>query len=105
MMLQVLIPLLALAAFEAAALTSNLEGFPQIMSNVCSATPGRTEKCEVELDVPASCVASSSSCPVVFFLHGAGGTNNGFAQRSTVHDRGVIGVYPQVSLITVHDTR
>lgn len=95
-MKQVLLPLMALAAFEAAALTSNPEGSPQIMSNVCSATPGRTEKCEVELDVPASCVAGvASSCPVVFFLHGAGGTNRGFAQASTVHDHGLIGVYPQ----------
>lgn len=84
------------------ALVSNPERSPQILNDttdVCIA-PGRTEACEVELDVPAACIAvddngaSSSSCPIVFFFHGAGGSNNGFA-RSGVHAASMIGVYPQ----------
>ena len=37
----------------------------------------------------------SSNCPIVFFFHGAGGTNDGFAKNSGIHDHNVIGVYPQ----------
>jgi len=97
---RVLLPLLALAAPPgSAALTSNPENSPQLIDGVCSATSGRTDSCEVELDVPASCAGSPSSCPIVFFLHGSGGTNNGFSRNSEVHGRGVIGVYPQVSLL------
>ena len=39
--------------------------------------------------------ASTSACPVVFFFHGAGGTNDWFGRTSGVHAEGVIGVYPQ----------
>ena len=60
-----------------------------------SRTDGRT-LCDVQLDVPSACVVSAaSSCPIVFFLHGAGGGNGGTANRSGVHDETVIGVYPQ----------
>lgn len=81
------------------ALISNTEQSPQLLSDtttICSAQ-GRTPTCQVELDVPASCVtnASSSECPIVFFFHGAGGTSNGFARKSAVHSENVIGVYPQ----------
>jgi len=81
-------------------LESNSPGSPQVLSdtyNVCMGQ-GRTAICEVELDVPASCVDSftgESSCPIVFFLHGAGGTNNGFASSSGVHEEEMIGIYPQ----------
>ena len=64
---------------------------------VCTAQ-GRTDKCEVELDVPSACIDSSSSssnCPIVFFFHGAGGNNDWFARTSDVHAQNVIGVYPQ----------
>jgi len=81
------------------ALASNPEASPQLLSDttdVCSSTQGRSSSCEVELDVPASCIDSSSSgCPIVFFFHGAGGTNNWFARTSGVHSQHVIGVYPQ----------
>ena len=81
------------------ALSSNAEESPQILSDtspVCSGTSGRTATCEVELDVPASCVSSEGSdCPIVFFLHGAGGNNEWFGKTSGVHSAGFIGVYPQ----------
>lgn len=82
------------------ALQSNPEESPQRLSDtttVCTASQGRTATCEVELDVPASCIVDggSSNCPIVFFFHGAGGTNNGFARQSGVHANNVIGVYPQ----------
>jgi poly(3-hydroxybutyrate) depolymerase len=55
--------------------------------------------CEVELDVPEACangdIGEDPSCPIVFFLHGSGGTNNWFARTSGVHDASMIGVYPQ----------
>jgi len=80
-----------------AMLVSNPEGYPQKLnesSNVCSAQQGRSNNCEVELDVPSSC-SGVNSCPIVFFLHGANGNNNGYASRSGVHSTGYIGVYPQ----------
>eukprot|EP00814_Leptocylindrus_danicus_P003874 CAMPEP_0116042298 /NCGR_PEP_ID=MMETSP0321-20121206/25599_1 /TAXON_ID=163516 /ORGANISM="Leptocylindrus danicus var. danicus, Strain B650" /LENGTH=480 /DNA_ID=CAMNT_0003522733 /DNA_START=34 /DNA_END=1476 /DNA_ORIENTATION=- len=80
------------------ALTSNAKESPQILNtNICSTAQGRTSKCEVELDVPASCVKTdaTSDCPIVFFFHGAGGTNDWFAKTSGVHEANMIGVYPQ----------
>ena len=84
----------------ASALQSNAPRNPQsLTSTICdNRTDGRDNRCEVELDVPAVCVdatSSSSSCPIVFFLHGGGGSNDGFKGRSGVHDEGIIGVYPQ----------
>ena len=80
------------------ALVSNAPESPQSLTQVICAdrVDGRAE-CEVELDVPSACVSSEggeSSCPIVFFLHGAGGSNNGFSRRSGVHSAQVIGVYP-----------
>eukprot|EP00521_Asterionellopsis_glacialis_P016437 CAMPEP_0195305802 /NCGR_PEP_ID=MMETSP0707-20130614/36872_1 /TAXON_ID=33640 /ORGANISM="Asterionellopsis glacialis, Strain CCMP134" /LENGTH=599 /DNA_ID=CAMNT_0040370003 /DNA_START=218 /DNA_END=2015 /DNA_ORIENTATION=- len=87
--------LLALQAHMTSALTSNANEAPQIMSDVCS-NSGNRPNCEVELDVPASCVSGGQSdCPIVFFLHGSGGTNNWFARTSGVHTAGYIGIYPQ----------
>ena len=81
------------------ALQSNPEESPQRLSDttaVCTASQGRTATCEVELDVPASCIIDgSSNCPVVLFFHGAGGTNDWFGRQSGVHANNVIGVYPQ----------
>lgn len=74
-------------------LVPNNKGSPMILPNVCGAQ-GRTGKCEVEVDVSKNC-GSPSDCPVVFFFHGAGGTNNGFNKNSNVHEAGYIGVYPQ----------
>lgn len=81
-------------------LVSNPNESPQVLSDftdVCTSAQGRTSVCEVELDVPASCVDvdSTSACPIVFFLHGAGGTNNWFGRTSGVHSAGYIGIYPQ----------
>lgn len=90
---------LTLTKGAANALDSNPEESPQQLSsstNVCSSAQGRTSACEVELDVPSACVTNgSSACPIVFFFHGAGGTNAWFARTSGVHAAGVIGVYPQ----------
>ena len=85
---------------NAQSLQSNLPESPQILSdtsNVCTSSQGRSSICEVELDVPSSCIdaTSSSDCPIVFFFHGAGGTNDWFARTSNVHTKNVIGVYPQ----------
>ena len=74
-------------------LVCNPLGSPQVLHNsVCSGQQGRSNSCRVELYVPSSW---SVSCPIVFFLHGSGGTIGGFRTRSGVHDVGVIGVYPQ----------
>jgi len=73
-------------------LESNAPENPQLLVNPCNGQ-GRTSTCEVELDVPEVCV--SIACPIVFFFHGAGGTNNWFARTTSVHEHGVIGVYPQ----------
>jgi len=92
---------LALIAFHpqaTSALSSNVEQAPQVLSkttNVCL-NSGNRPSCEVELDVPESCVVDGKSdCPVVFFLHGSGGTNNWFGRTSGVHQAGYIGIYPQ----------
>lgn len=85
--------------FYAHALESNPAEAPQLLpSDVCASAQGRTSVCEVELDVPSACVdvsTSTSNCPVVFFLHGAGGNNNWLGRTSDVHAHGVVGVYPQ----------
>ncbi|KAL7550843.1 hypothetical protein ACHAWF_014042 [Thalassiosira exigua] len=90
--------LLGVAPTTAAALASNSPGSPQLLDALCAArTDGRSD-CEVELDVPSSCAPADSgdpACPIVFFFHGAGGTNDSFKNRAGVHDHGLIGVYPQ----------
>jgi len=78
------------------ALVSNAPEDPQNLTQVICAdrVDGRSE-CEVELDVPLACVnGGESSCPIVFFLHGSGGSNNGLSLGSGVHSAQVIGVYP-----------
>jgi len=89
-----------LVKYVDAALVSNSEGSPQVLSdmpnsNACKG-PGRTGECTVELDVPSDCVSGGQSmCPVVFYLHGAGGKIAGFKRSSEVHAHGFVGVYPQ----------
>ena len=62
------------------------------MGELCE---GRSSDCEVELDVPEACVEGGrSDCPIVFFLHGSGGTNDWFRKTSGVHEAQMIGVYP-----------
>ncbi len=94
--------LLLSAAFcwslTAAALEGNEPEQPQSLTDkICSGRP--RFQCEVELDVPAACATDGSgtdpSCPIVFFLHGSGGTNTWFPKTSGVHDANMIGVYPQ----------
>lgn len=56
--------------------------------------------CEVELDVPTACAgspASESNCPIVFFLHGAGGIIGPYKFETNLHNgqNNYIGVYPQ----------
>ena len=78
------------------ALVSNAPENPQSLTQVICANrnDGRSE-CEVELDVPSACVSDGeSSCPIVFFLHGSGGTNDWFSRTTGVHSAGLIGVYP-----------
>jgi len=71
---------------------------PQVISDMYDdLCEGRSDDCEVELDVPEACVdtaSSTSNSPIVFFLHGAGGSNNGFSQNSGVHENDMIGIYP-----------
>eukprot|EP01084_Bolivina_argentea_P271942 462861_1 len=78
------------------ALQPNDFGSPQTL-DVTTICTSRTP-CEVELDVPVACVditTNTSTCPIVFHLHGAGGSINGFKGSSGVHEFGLIGVYPQ----------
>jgi len=81
---------------KAAALESNEKLSPQKISNTFDLCLNRSADCEVELDVPSTCInqAGESSCPIVFFLHGSGGTNDWFGRTSGVHDYNMIGVYP-----------
>jgi len=83
-----------------ASLESNTKGSPQLLSDMTNSIVcqgyGRTDKCKVQLDVPFQCVSDGkSTCPVVFYLHGAGGSIDGFKMNSDVHAHGFIGVYPQ----------
>ena len=74
---------------KAVALESNEKLSPQKISNTFDLCLNRSADCEVELDVPSTCInqAGESSCPIVFFLHGAGGTNDWFGRTSGVHGR------------------
>ena len=75
-------------------LVANPSGSPQSIADIiCQDRP--RSSCEVQLDVPSACTNVFSACPIVFFLHGAGGTINGLARRTGVHSAGYIGVYPQ----------
>merc|ERR1719277_2452564 len=77
-------------------LASNQKESPQSLEQGTSVCEGRSSRCEVLLDVPQSCVTSgTSTCPIVFFLHGAGGTNDWFGRTSGVHEAQMIGIYPQ----------
>jgi poly(3-hydroxybutyrate) depolymerase len=82
----------------AAALEGNAPEQTQSLTDVICGGRPRID-CEVELDVPEACangeMGADPSCPIVFFLHGSGGTNNLFARTSGVHDAKMIGVYPQ----------
>merc|ERR1719350_2151536 len=79
-----------------AALQSNAPQNPQVLDQATKVCEGRSSLCEVELDVPQACVSGGgSTCPIVFFLHGGGGRNDGFAGSSQVHDQQMIGIYPQ----------
>lgn len=92
--------LAALAALLSIAhLHANKEGQPQYYGktydpDVCE---GRSDICEVLLDVPAKCAGAVSFCPIVFCLHSFGGYNVGYIHMCgpLVHERGFIGVYPQ----------
>lgn len=79
------------------ALVPNAYRAPQSLEQTTSVCDGRAANCEVLLDVPQVCIdsAGNSNCPVVFFLHGGGGTNDGFIGGSRVHGERAIGVYPQ----------
>lgn len=82
------------ACLASAVLNGNNPKEPQdLTQSICTDRP-RTQ-CEVELDVPQACAGEQSSCPIVLFLHGSGGTNNWFKGTANVHDAGYIGVYPQ----------
>merc|ERR1740123_942223 len=77
-------------------LASNQKESPQSLEQGTSVCEGRSSSCEVLLDVPQACVTSgTSTCPIVFFLHGAGGTNDWFPRTSGVHEAQMIGIYPQ----------
>ena len=81
------------------ALTSNFPQEPQFFDHLCDKSGGDRPLCKkhhVQVDVPASCVVDNGSdCPILFYFHGAGGTNAWFSKLSNVHDHNFIGVYPQ----------
>ena len=85
---------LACLSRAAALLESNEPENPQDLTQIVCANRPR-EKCAVELDVPQACAGQQLACPIVFFLHGSGGTNKWFSRTSKVHDAGYIGIYPQ----------
>lgn len=69
-------------------LSSNPEEQPQSLTGeICDNRP--RSRCEVELDVPAACAgspASESNCPIVFFLHGAGGSIGPYKFETNLHN-------------------
>lgn len=98
--LKPIVLLLSVLTKASVALESNNEGSPQVLSDMSSSNAcegqGRTDECTIELDVPSDCVMNGeSTCPIVFYLHGAGGRIDGFKRSSEVHKHGFIGVYPQ----------
>ena len=64
--------------------------FPHICAN-------RSNTCSVLLDVPKRCAGNVSYCPVIFCLHGFGGSNRGYIHQcgQHVHRRNWLGIYPQ----------
>jgi len=90
-----LTPLLSAICFIRA-LDSNPPEEVQDISVLCEGS-GERQECKVELDVPVKCIEedTKSYCPIVFYLHGSGGTIEWFAKTSEVHNYGAIGVYPQ----------
>ena len=85
-------------------LAANAESLTQLFPcSFCADGFGeRGPSCSVEYDVPAACAgAAGLGCPLLFFFHGSGGTNAGWARAvgGTVHAPGAaasfIGVYPQ----------
>ena len=86
---------------QTSTLQANARGSPAELSGVCDVSPWQTGRagCSVLVDVPAGCAtAVSTSCPLVFFFHGAGGTNTAWSSQlgSFIHESGYafIGVYP-----------
>jgi len=99
-----IVVLLFLLLSRSYSITSNDPESPQLLHDICDSNQGRTSVCEVEIDVPEECASlpsGTSNCPIVFFFHGAGGTNNWFARTTGVHSQGFIGVYPQVSKLVL----
>ena len=97
--------LIAMLAFDrpptaaATLLQNNARESPQSFTDaICSGRSDGRLSCEVEVDVPSQCAATveeTSTCPIVLYLHGSGGTNDWFARTTDVHNAGYIGVYPQ----------
>lgn len=69
-------------------LSSNPAEQPQSLTEeICDGRP--RNRCEVELDVPTACAGSptsESNCPIVFFLHGAGGSISPYKFETNLHD-------------------
>ena len=90
------LPLLSMIIGDVSAISSNVKESVQDISFLCE-NSGNRPTCEIQLDVPESCVNDddTSDCSVIFFLHGSGGNIRWFAKTSGVHENNVIGVYPQ----------
>jgi poly(3-hydroxybutyrate) depolymerase len=88
-------------------LIANDLGAPQDLANASAVAvcANRSSFCNVMLDVPSECAGSSSLCPVLFCLHGFGGSNKKYVDRcgSQVHSRSFIGVYPQGDPLAKHN--
>lgn len=97
--LSLLLNFFSISTNTAWALQSNEPYDPQFFDYLCDGSGGDRPRCKenhVLVDVPGSCVENNASvCPIVFFFHGAGGSNIWFPKLSGVHSHGYIGVYPQ----------
>ena len=82
-----------------ASLVENVLGAPQDLGTVSgvSICANRSSFCNVLLDVPSACAGTTSQCPIIFCLHGFGGSNKKYVTTcgSPVHSHNFIGVYPQ----------
>jgi hypothetical protein len=84
----------------AAPIKANSMGSPQILDySVCNGL-NRGDDCVVKVDVPTAC-AGASDCPLIYFLHGAGGSIRAWPETASplLHSSDpwgnkFIGIYP-----------
>ena len=91
-----------------ATLIANDLGSPQDLVNASAVDlcANRSSFCNVLIDVPSKCAGTQTNCPVLFCLHGFGGSNRKYIELcgSEVHAQGFIGVYPQGDPLAGNDS-